>query len=490
MIAFSTNTFRSIVVAACIAILSACAALPPEQTPLARRDVRNADIDRAATTPAGTWPQAHWWKRYGDAQLDTLVERALKDAPSMATAAARFRLAESSTQTARAQLGANIDLDASLTREKLSHFGLIPPPYGGKTISDAEGKLGFAYDFDWWGKNRATLAAAIDEQHAAEADHAAAALVLTSAVTQQYFNWQALQARCELAQTMLEKREQLVRLLHARLERGLESAAAVDQAASQRDTSRQNVAALQMNRQLALEQLRNLLGADPGTLTTLTPAPLPGDDAGVPPQLGLDLLARRPDVEASRLRIEAQVRRIDAAKAQFYPDINISAFLGLSTVDLGKVLNTDALTAGVAPALHLPLFDAGRLRANLGVNRANLDVAIAGYNQAVVDAAGDVALQASTLAGIAAQQQAALDALRSDEAVKANADARIRQGLADARDAINAELPLVAQRDDLAQLDAQRLSAQVALIKALGGGYQTGPQEAGEAHDDRASSSP
>jgi outer membrane protein, multidrug efflux system len=475
---FSKKMLVHIVTMACTALLSACVALPPEQTPLARRDARSAGIEHAADMPIGAWPEAQWWKRYGDAQLDALIERALKDAPSMATAAARFRLAESSTQAARAQLGANVGLDASLTREKLSHFGLIPPPYGGKTIDDAEVKLGFAYDFDWWGKNRATLAAAIDEQHAAEADHAAAALLLTSAVTQQYFNWQALQARCVLAQTVLEKREQFVQLLRMRLERGLESAASVDQGASQRDTARQNVAALQLNRQLALEQLRNLLGAAPGTLAAPTPAPLPGDGAGIPAQLGLDLLSRRPDVEASRLRVETQIRRIDAAKAQFYPDINISAFLGLSTVELSKLLNTDSLTAGLAPALHLPIFDAGRLRANLGVNRANLDVAIASYNQTVADAAGDVAAQASTLAGIAAEHQAALAALRADEAVKANVDSRIRQGLADARDAINVELPLVAQQDSLAQLDAQRLDAQVALIKALGGGYNAEPQTA------------
>jgi outer membrane protein, multidrug efflux system len=483
--------FRRLTTLAGAAMLAACASLPPEQTPLARRDAHSVDIERVAGTPAGAWPETQWWTRYGDAQLDTLLERALEDAPSMAMAAARFRLAESSTAVARAQLGANVDLQAAVTREKLSHHGLIPPPYSGTTISDTEINLGFSYDFDWWGKNRATLAAAIDEQHAAEADRAAAALLLTSAVAQQYFSWQAWQARSALAQALLEKREQLVHLLHLRVERGLEASISVDQAASQRDATRQTLALLQTNRDLTLEQLRNLVGAAPGTLAPLTPTPLPVAEAGVPPQLGLDLLARRPDVEASRLRIEAQIQRIDSAKAQFYPDFNINAFLGLSSVELSKLFDKDSLTTGITPALHLPIFDAGRLRANLGVTRANLDIDIASYNQTVIDAAADVAFQASTLQGITAQHAAALAALQSDRAVRADVDTLIHQGLADARDAINAEVPLVLQQDILLQLDAQRLVAQVALIKALGGGYSSiAPDALGDSRDHTAPPSP
>ncbi|HEX6833551.1 MAG TPA: efflux transporter outer membrane subunit [Rudaea sp.] len=459
------------VLAAAAAAFAGCATLPPAEKPLAQRDPHSAGIERTSL-PDGAWPDAAWWKRYGDAQLDALIERALIDAPSMATAQARLHLAERSVEAADAARGAKIDFDASVTREKLSRYGLIPPPYGGRTLSDAEAKFGFSYDFDWWGKNRATLAAAVSEERAAQVDRAAAALVLTSAVAQQYFAWQALDARIALARRTLDEHQRLIRILQARVERGLESSASVDAEKSRRDTMRQNLAALTTNQLLAREQLRALMGAAPGELPELKPATLPTQEFGIPPQLGIDLISRRPDVEASRLRIEAQTHRIESAQAEFYPDISVSAFAGLSSVLLSKFFNVHSGTLGVAPAVHLPIFDAGRLRANLGVTRANLDVAIATYNQSVVDAASDVATQATTLAGIADQRRAAADALQADEAVKANADLRVRQGVADARDTIAAEITSLAQRDALLQIDAARLQTQVALVKALGGGWR------------------
>lgn len=453
-------------------VLAGCATLPPDETPLVQRDPKSADIERDTALPAGAWPDTQWWKRYGDAQLDGLIERALHDAPSMATAQARVHLAERSIVAAEADRGAKVDLDTSVTREKLSRNGLIPPPYGGKTLSDGEAKVGFSYDFDWWGKNRATIAAATSEERAAQADRAAAALVLTSAVAQKYFSWQALHERIELMRQTIDQHEHLIRILQARVTRGLDSSASVDSEKSRRDTTRQSVAALETDQRIAREQLRALIGAAPGTLPELVAAPLPTDSAGVPETLGLDLLSRRPDIEASRLRIEAQTHRIESAKAEFYPDINLTAFAGLSSVVLSKFFESGSFTAGVAPALHLPIFDAGRLRANLGVTRANLDIAIASYNQAVVDAASDVATQATTLSGIAEQHRAATDALNADEAVSANAESRMRQGIADARDTIAAQMTLLAQRDVLLQVDEQRVQTQVALIKALGGGYR------------------
>jgi outer membrane protein, multidrug efflux system len=468
-----SNLLRSMSLLAAIAAATGCATLPQDHKPLRQRDQSVDDIERNASIPAGAWPDTAWWKRYNDPQLDTLIERALTDAPSMETAQARVYLAQQSTQAADAARGAKVDLDTSITREKLPSFGLIPPPYGGQTISDAEAKVGFSYDFDWWGKNRATLAAATSDERAAQADRAAAALILTSAIVQRYSMWQALDARIVLADETLKQYEQLIHLLQARVAHGLESSAIVDTTKSHRDSFRQNISALAMNQRIAAEQLRALLGAAPGTLPDLNPVPLPSDDAGVPAQLGLDLLSRRPDIEASRLRIQAQTHRIDAAKAEFYPDINLSAFVGLSSVVMSRFLNSDSLTAGVTPALHLPLFDAGRLRANLGVTRANLDVAIASYNQTVIDAASDVAVQATTLSGLAEQRRAISDSLTAENAVEANAQLRMHQGISDARDIINAEMTVLAQRDVLLQIDAERLQTQVALIKALGGGYRS-----------------
>jgi NodT family efflux transporter outer membrane factor (OMF) lipoprotein len=139
------------------------------------------------------------------------------------------------------------------------------------------------------------------------------------------------------------------------------------------------------------------LQVEPRALADARPVPLPDT-------LPADLLARRPDITAARWRVEAATHDVASAKASFYPNVNLSAFVGLSSIGLGRLLDAGSEQWGVGPAIHLPIFDAGRLRANLRGKSADLDLAVESYNGAVLDAVRDVADQLASARSITRQQ--------------------------------------------------------------------------------------
>ncbi|HEX7112860.1 MAG TPA: efflux transporter outer membrane subunit [Mizugakiibacter sp.] len=452
-------------------LLAACIGVPPKPAAPALRDA--APLAGAPSSSDARWPDAAWWKRYRDPQLDDLVARALAGAPALATAQTRFETARASVQAAAAASGARLDANAQVARQRLSDNGLIPPKFlGFNWYTQGDLGLQFRYDFDWWGKQRAAIESALDQARAAEAERAAAALMLQAAVADTYFGWQADQARLALARQAVKAQTRLQHLATLRVQRGIDPADAQRQADAALAAAREQQAALEGSAELRRVALAALLGVAPADLPALQPQPLPVADTALPADAGLDLLARRPDVAASRWRVEAAARQVEAARAAFYPDVSLQALAGFSSVDMDKLLTGGSRVFALTPAIHLPLFDAGRLRAQFGVSRAELAAAVAAYDAAVVDAARDAATQAVSLQQVAARQHERAAQVEASARLRDSAAARERQGLADARAGLAAELALLQQRDAAVQLDAQALGADIALIKALGGGYR------------------
>jgi multidrug efflux system outer membrane protein len=164
---------------------------------------------------------------------------------------------------------------------------------------------------------------------------------------------------------------------------------------------------------------------------------------------------------------------LSAARAEFYPDVSINALLGVQSVDVAKLLRYGSRVPEIGAALHLPLFDEGRLRAEYGAARASIDAAISTYQDTVVTAAREVASEATTLAQLEAQRDQRLLEVSAARRIMDSQTARVAQGLADARAELDAEQTLIEQRDALLQLDGAKISADVALKRALGGGYQS-----------------
>jgi multidrug efflux system outer membrane protein len=224
--------------------------------------------------------------------------------------------------------------------------------------------------------------------------------------------------------------------------------------------------------------LATLIGIAPAQLPELKARPLPSVERGVPADAGLDLIARRPDIAASRWQVEAALKQTDAARAEFFPDISITALAGLSSIDMGKLLTAGSRTFALTPALHLPIFNGGALEANYGLSKTQLDAAVAQYNSTVLTAAREVATQALSAEQIAARQHEQQAQIDADQQLLTNAQARAHQGVRDARERLGAQAELLQQRDAATQLQAQALSTDLALIKALGGGYRDNTQAA------------
>lgn len=470
------------------ASLAGCGFIPKKvQHPALRDDVPLAGLQ--VPTRAG-WPASDWWRVYHDPQLDQLIDLAMKQSPDLVQAHSRVQTAEQSVKVAAAQAGLNINGNAQLTRQRMSDHGLFPPSLLGFDWYD-QADLGIQaeYDFDWWGKKRASIEAALDQAHAAEAQHSAAALTLQNAVADTYFAWLADEARLRLARESVDVLRQLLQIAQLRVKQGVDLPDTVQQARAQLASAQQAQVTLQGSIELRKVVLASLVNVAPADLPKLHVHALPDIEGALPDDARLDLIARRPDIAASRWQVEAALKQTDVARAEYFPDVSINAMAGLSSTnqgspdipgfsrgspgDLGNLFDWSSRVFGITPAVHLPIFEGGRLKANYGASRAQLDAAIAQYNVAVRDAARDVATQAVTAKQIAARRTKQDVEVHANDMLVGTAQARMRQGTQDARQSLMAQAQLLQQRDQAVSLHAQALSTDLALIKALGGGYRS-----------------
>jgi NodT family efflux transporter outer membrane factor (OMF) lipoprotein len=187
--------------------------------------------------------------------------------------------------------------------------------------------------------------------------------------------------------------------------------------------------------------------------------------------INANLLGQRADIAAARWRVQAADSSVDSAKAQFYPNINLTAFAGFSSIGLDQLLQSGSQQWGVGPALSLPLFDSGRLRANLGGKTAERDAAVESYNAALVSAVHDVADQLASAQAITRQQTQQRESTQAAQDAWHIAQERYRAGLLNALQVLSAETPVLAQRRQAIDLGTRALQNQVALARALGGGF-------------------
>jgi NodT family efflux transporter outer membrane factor (OMF) lipoprotein len=426
---------------------------------------------KAAPAPALASPT--WWARFGDAQLDTLVQQALQNHPNLRIAQARVARAQALTDTIASTELPNVNGSVDATRQRFSANSIYPPPLAGGVYETANAQITAGYEFDLFGKNRAALDAALGQVRAAQADAQAAELLLATQVTRSYFTLLRINALQALAQRNLAQREQLLALVQSRLAAGLDSPSEL----------RNSEASLPEIRQYA-ESLREQAALTRNALAALTGQPLGLQDlkagtlAQIKPQAAaqavpLDLLANRPDVAAARARVEAALSDVEVAKAQFYPNVNLVAFAGLNSIGFGNISKAGSEQWGVGPAIRLPIFDGGRLRAQLKGRAADVDVAIETYNALVIEAVREVADQISTLQSIARQSQEQQSAFTAAQTLQDIAAQRFAAGLSSRASVLNAQSAVLAQERQAIELAARTLDTQALLLRATGGGVAT-----------------
>jgi NodT family efflux transporter outer membrane factor (OMF) lipoprotein len=450
-------------------VLAGCASFSGIQPQATLRSPESVGLDASRTGPAFRAAD-DWWRAFGDDQLDALMTQALQGNPSLQIAQARLARAQAVSEAARANTLPQVNGSANVTRQHFTKNGLYPPPIAGATVNTGDLGLQGSWELDFFGKNAAALQAAVGATRAAEADAQAARVLLTTNVARAYLQLARTNDQLAVAQRTLAQRQQSLQLVSDRVRAGLDTNLELRQSEGSLPETRQQIEALREQATLAEHALAALTGqgnrdvvAQQPSLARLKPMP-------VPTQLPSDLLGQRADIVAARWRVEAATQNVRSAKAQFYPSVNIAGLIGLSSFGLGKLIDMGSTQWSLGPAIHLPIFDGGRLRANLRGNTADLDAAIESYNASVLDAIRDTADQLASAQSIARQQDEQRAAQQSAEAAYDIALQRYKAGLGTYLNVLSAETGVLAQRRLAVDLTARALDTQVGLMRALGGG--------------------
>lgn len=438
----------------------------------ANRLAAASSLAEAGSAPAA-WPDGAWWKAFGDAQLDRLIDEALATNPGLRLVRARLDRANAQADLVDAARGAQVTANTTSTRQRFSEHGQVPPPLAGSVMTSNRAALDFSYELDFWGKNAAALEAALGNVRAAQAETRQARLLLSSALARSYIQLQREFEQHDIAEALLLQRQQLRDLTERRVRAGLDTAVELQQASAAIPAAETDLAAVRERTALLRNQIAALLGAGPDRgLAIERPAVTVAGPLVLPAVLPAELIGRRPDVVAQRWRVEAAAKDIDVAKAQFYPNVNLSAFVGFQSIGLHQFLDAGSRIAGIGPAISLPVFESGRLRSQLAARTADFDAAAEQYNATLVDALRDVADQIASWRAIDTQLEHSRVALgRLDEAYRL-AVLRYREGLSTYLTVLSVEAQVLGQRRLVADLDARRRETAVGLARALGGGFE------------------
>lgn len=449
------------------ATLAGCAAIVPGEPahkPLSGQQLGLSDS-------VITWPAEQWWLRYQDPQLNSLIAQALTGNPSLDAAHARLGIANAAVRGAHAVQLPQVDAAYSLTRERYSGNYIYPPPYGGAMMTDTSLRLNLGFDLDLWGRNRAHYAAAVSGRQAADADIQVARNTITSSVVQSYFNLQNALTQAKVLTDIVKQQSNVLSITNQRVNAGLDTAVEVKQAESAVSAARVQLNQATTNADLLRNQLAALAGTGPERGTQIKSASLTHAPSRLPETLPLELLGRRPDLVAARLRVQAASSQISAARAEFYPNVNLTAFAGFMSLGLSNLLEDSSKIYGIGPAVSLPLFHGGALNAQLDTTQAERNLAIANYNQTLLTAVREVA-DATT--SIKALQQQTIDQEASLQAISQAYDiavSRYKSGLGNFVQVLLAQNEMQKQSILTTDLRARAYKLDAQLASALGGGY-------------------
>ena len=454
-------------------LLAGCATVPdvgPKPVPAAAESLES----RASFAGAeGQWPAEGWWHGFGDAQLDTLIAEGLKGSPDVVIAAARVRAADAMAQQAGAALLPRVGAEASAGGTQQSKNLGIPPQFVPDGIQDT-GHIAatFSFDLDLWGRNRAALAAATSEAEAARVDEAQARLMLTTGIASAYADLAGYYHALDVANDAVRVRTASADLSGERARAGIENQASQRQAESRAASARADVVALEEAIATTRNRIAALVGAGPDRGLSIARPQMARPALGLPGNAGIDLIGRRPDIAAARLRSEAAAKRIDVARADFYPNISLSALVGLQSLGLSNLFKSGSEYGNGGAAISLPIFEGGRLQGRYRGSRADYDVAVATYDRTLIGALRDVADIVAQRAATERQLIGRREALSAAAEASKLAGLRYRAGLSNQIVQLTAEDSMVALSRTVADLEARQLVLDIALIRALGGGYR------------------
>jgi NodT family efflux transporter outer membrane factor (OMF) lipoprotein len=441
-----------------------------------RPDVPVPDAFREAAEASPAWPQADWWRGFGSPELDGYIDEALRANYDLAAAVARVREADALAKAAGAALLPAVSAGGSGIRERtLATNG----SYQNVKLYGAQ--ISASYEIDFWGKNRATRDAAVAAATASRYDRATVELTLMTAVATTYFQGIELRERLAVAQRNLDAAMYILKGLQLQRSVGIATALDVAQQETTVATLSASVPSLEQQLSQTVHALALLIGRAPealeapqGSMATLSG---PGIGAGLPSEL----LARRPDVAEAEANLMAANANIRAARAAFFPSIELTGSAGFASLALANAISSQSHVFAVGASLTQPIFQGGALEGRYEFTQARYDELVASYRKAVFSALGNV--EDSLVAVRQTEEQTRRQETAAATARRAHdiALAQLKSGVVSILTVLNTEAAMFSAEDALVQARFARLQALVSLFGALGGGWQMEPQQTGNA---------
>ena len=422
-----------------------------------------------AALPDAAAPAPDWWGVFGSAELSALVAAAQAANPDMIIAAERVRQAEAQVRIADATLFPAVNLGVGTSRRETRVHG------GNWQAADASSAmLSASYEVDLWGKNSSGLRSAEAALRASRFDGETVQLTLVAGVANGYFQLLSLRGRLAIARENLAIAERVFKVVDSRVRNG--AAAALDLARQQAAvlTQRAAIPPLELQERQTLFALAILLGRAPQgfdvAASTIGALAVPRVAPGLPAQL----LVRRPDLASAEAQLAAADANVSAARAALLPGIALTGSAGLASDVLINFLNAPTAVLAIGASLLQPIFDGGRLRAQVDVAASRERELVETYRKAVLAALADVEGTLAAGGRTAAQELLQEQVVEQSKVALRFAEIRYREGADDLLTALDAQRTLFQAGDQLAQIRLSRLQASVALFKALGGSWQEG----------------
>lgn len=431
-----------------------------------------------SVAPAGAAaaiPEA-WWQLYHDAQLDALIAQANRSNQTLRQAVARVDEARALARVAAADLYPTLTLTPSLSAQRLSANRPSTltgsAVHKGVTIGDALVPLDLDYEVDVWGRVRRSIEATKAQAVASADDAAAVRLSVQTDVAQYYYTLRLLDAQSEILGRTISSYEEQVRLLGVQVKTGLANEITLNQAQAQLQSTlaqSNDVARARADEEHALAILCGQAAPSFGLrVDSLRSAAPPA----VPPGLPATVLARRPDVAEAEQNVIAANAQVGVATADLYPHLDLTGSVGVESSVIKSLFDWQSRLASIVAGLTAPIFEGGRLTANLNAVRARYRQAVAGYVNQVLVAYADVEDALTDLHALSSQVDNLSEAVQASENYRHLAGVQYDDGLVDYLIVIDAERTLLSNQLALAQARHLQMSASVRLIKALGGGWQ------------------
>lgn len=438
-------------------------------------------VDGPATRPSAQPLPVRWWRTFDDPTLNDLVARAARSNLDLQRATARIREARAAREVTQADLFPNVDVGGSYNRSRNRFF-----PGGGGTGGggDAHDQYQAGFDASWevdvfGGVRRGVEAAGADIAAAVE-DRRDVLVSLLAEVARNYIELRGYQRRIDIAQENLSAQRKTLDLTKNLLAAGVATDLDVARAEAQVATTASQVPSLQAAARQSIHALGVLLGADPMSLAPelSQPLPIPQAPPEVPVGIPSEILLRRPDLRRAEAQLHAATARIGVATADLFPKFSLTGSLGLQSNKFSTLGDWDSRYWSIGPSVAWPIFDAGRITANIHVQNARQEQALLLYQQTVLGALRDVEDALVSYAKEETRRRTLAQAADANARAVKLANQLYDAGRTDFLSVLQAQRDLFASQDALVQSDRAVATNLVALYKALGGGWEVPVEEA------------